>query len=289
MNQIITEVPFGDGTIEAHLDTSGGEMEMDTGHIEGADLTVTLDYATAKAILVDGNPQAGMQAFMAGKIKVQGDMTKMMAMQSGTPDPVGRGDRRQDQGDHRRLSDGPRFGRSSVVGQRWFEGALRGALGAPGGLDEQGAHHPDGGHQRGRACRPRRRPRPRRPTSWRTTVTVCISWIPSTTPSWVIICWKAPATPRSRSSTALAMLAASAGDEQPRPTPDSASDADDHQVGRTRRDGGQRHHRRHHEQGASHRRRALPDPDRRRIRPAGRSSANASGRAIISAPTRVSG
>ena len=54
-------------------------MEMDTGHIEGADLTVTLDYATAKAILVDGNPQAGMQAFMAGKIKVQGDMTKMMA------------------------------------------------------------------------------------------------------------------------------------------------------------------------------------------------------------------
>ena len=88
MNQIITEVPFGDGTIEAHLDTSGGEAVMETGHIEGADLTVTLDYLTAKAILVDGNPQAGMQAFMAGKIKVQGDMTKMMALQSGAPDPV---------------------------------------------------------------------------------------------------------------------------------------------------------------------------------------------------------
>jgi putative sterol carrier protein len=27
-----------------------------------------------------------MQAFMAGKIKVQGDMTKLMAMQSATPD-----------------------------------------------------------------------------------------------------------------------------------------------------------------------------------------------------------
>jgi hypothetical protein len=25
---------------------------------------------------------------MAGKIKVQGDMTKMMALQAGTPDPV---------------------------------------------------------------------------------------------------------------------------------------------------------------------------------------------------------
>ena len=88
MNQIITDVPFGDGTIEAHMDTSGGELEMDTGHLENPDLTVTLDYPTAQAILVDGNPQAGMQAFMAGKIKVQGDMTKLMAMQSGTPDPV---------------------------------------------------------------------------------------------------------------------------------------------------------------------------------------------------------
>jgi putative sterol carrier protein len=88
MNQIITDVPFGDGTIEAHMDTSGGELEMDTGHLDNADLTVTLDYATARAILVEGNPQAGMQAFMAGKIKVQGDMTKLMAMQQGAPDPV---------------------------------------------------------------------------------------------------------------------------------------------------------------------------------------------------------
>src|SRR3954465_2889516 len=86
MNQIITDVPFGDGTIDAHMDTSSGEMEMDTGHIEGADVTVTLDYGTAKAIFVDGNPQAGMQAFMSGKIKVQGDMTKLMAMQATPPD-----------------------------------------------------------------------------------------------------------------------------------------------------------------------------------------------------------
>ena len=88
MNQIVTEVPFGEGTIHSHMDTSGGEMDMDLGHLDDPELTVTLDYATAKAILVDGNPQAGMQAFMAGKIKVQGDMTKMMAMQQGgPPDP----------------------------------------------------------------------------------------------------------------------------------------------------------------------------------------------------------
>jgi putative sterol carrier protein len=88
MNQVITEVPFGEGTITSHMDTSSGEMELETGHIEGADLKVTLDYATAKAILVDGNPQAGMQAFMAGKIKVDGDMTKLMALQATPSDPT---------------------------------------------------------------------------------------------------------------------------------------------------------------------------------------------------------
>jgi len=86
MNQIITDVPFGEGTINAHMDSSDGELKMDVGHLENPDLTVTLDYPTAKAILVEGNPQAGMQAFMAGKIKVQGDMTKLMAMQSTPPD-----------------------------------------------------------------------------------------------------------------------------------------------------------------------------------------------------------
>jgi putative sterol carrier protein len=86
MNQVITEVPFGSGTIEAHMDTSSGEMQMEMGHLPDPDLTVTLDYATAKAIFVEGNPQAGMQAFMAGKVKVQGDMTKLMAMQATPPD-----------------------------------------------------------------------------------------------------------------------------------------------------------------------------------------------------------
>ena len=88
MNQIITEVPFGEGTINAHMDSTSGEMEMELGHVDDPEVTVTVDYATAKAIFVDQNPQAGMQAFMSGKIKVQGDMTKLMAMQQTTPDPV---------------------------------------------------------------------------------------------------------------------------------------------------------------------------------------------------------
>ena len=88
MNLVITEAPFNDGAeINAHMDTTQGDTQMDLGHLDGPDLTVTVDYDTARAIFIDQNPQAGMQAFMAGKVKVQGDMTKLMAMQQGSPDP----------------------------------------------------------------------------------------------------------------------------------------------------------------------------------------------------------
>ena len=87
MNLVIGSVPFGEGTVEAHVDTSSGELLLDVGHIDPVDLKVSLDYDVAKAILVEGNPQAGMQAFMSGKIKVEGDIAKLMALQSMTPDP----------------------------------------------------------------------------------------------------------------------------------------------------------------------------------------------------------
>jgi putative sterol carrier protein len=87
MNLVITDVPFGEGTVDAHMDTTSGELVLDLGHVDGPDVTATLDYETAKAMMVDANPQAAMQAFMAGKIKLQGDMTKAMALQAGPPNP----------------------------------------------------------------------------------------------------------------------------------------------------------------------------------------------------------
>ena len=86
MNLVVTVVPFGDNDIDAHMDTSTGELVLDVGHLEVPDLKVTVDYDTAKAILIEGNPQAGMQAFMAGKIRVEGDMAKLLALQAA---PVG--------------------------------------------------------------------------------------------------------------------------------------------------------------------------------------------------------
>jgi putative sterol carrier protein len=82
MNLVVTQVPFSDEDILAHLNTANGELELDTGHLETQDLKVTVDYDTAKAILIEGNPQAGMQAFMQGKVRVEGDMAKLMALTS---------------------------------------------------------------------------------------------------------------------------------------------------------------------------------------------------------------
>jgi putative sterol carrier protein len=78
MNLVVTEVPFGEGELYAHMDTNSGELELDRGHLENADLQVTVDYATLKAILVDGDAQAATVAFLSGKVRVEGDMAKLM-------------------------------------------------------------------------------------------------------------------------------------------------------------------------------------------------------------------
>ena len=85
VNQVITDVPFGDGTVKSYMDTSSGEVVMELGELADADATVTTDYATARAIFVNQDQAAGMQAFMSGKIKVTGDMMKVMGMQTAIP------------------------------------------------------------------------------------------------------------------------------------------------------------------------------------------------------------
>ena len=88
MNQVITDVPANvdpGGSINTFLDTSSGTALMELGALDNADLTITTDYDTARKLFVEQDQAAGMQAFMAGKIKVQGDMMKMMAMQTAMP------------------------------------------------------------------------------------------------------------------------------------------------------------------------------------------------------------
>jgi hypothetical protein len=47
MNQVITGAPFGDGDIELYMDTSSGDVVLEKGHLDDADVTVTTDYETA--------------------------------------------------------------------------------------------------------------------------------------------------------------------------------------------------------------------------------------------------
>jgi len=88
MNLVLTDSPFAEGTIDAHLDTSSGEVIVEIGHLDSPDLTVTVEYETAKAILVEGNAQAAMQAFIAGRIRVEGDMSLLLTLQTTPVDPA---------------------------------------------------------------------------------------------------------------------------------------------------------------------------------------------------------
>lgn len=85
INIVTTKVPFGEGTISAYIDTSQGSLDMELGSLENADVTVTTDYDTARQLFVEQNPTASMQAFMSGLIKVEGDITKLMMMQTSMP------------------------------------------------------------------------------------------------------------------------------------------------------------------------------------------------------------
>ena len=85
INQVITDVPFGEGTINAYIDTSGGSFVFDFGELDEPDAVMMTDYETARALIVDRDPAIAMQSFMAGKIRVQGDMMKLMALQTAVP------------------------------------------------------------------------------------------------------------------------------------------------------------------------------------------------------------
>lgn len=85
INQVVTDVPFGDGTVHACIDSSNGSLDLELGQLDDPDVTLTTDYETAKAMVVDQDPAVVMQSFMAGKITVQGDMMKLMAMQTSVP------------------------------------------------------------------------------------------------------------------------------------------------------------------------------------------------------------
>lgn len=73
-----TDTP--DGEVDYYLSTSGGVATLAIGTLEGADVTVKQNYDTAAAIAKgELNTQT---AFMTGKLKVSGNLAKLMMHQS---------------------------------------------------------------------------------------------------------------------------------------------------------------------------------------------------------------
>ncbi len=81
MNLEVTDAD--NNTTEFHMGARDGATLFGKGHTDGADLTLSTDIDTAREVFVANNPAAGMQAFMAGKVRIQGDMTKLMMAQAG--------------------------------------------------------------------------------------------------------------------------------------------------------------------------------------------------------------
>lgn len=87
MNLVVTGVPGSSDSLAAHLDTTRGEPELELGHLPDAEATVTSDYATARSVFVDGNLGAAMEGLQLGRIKVDGDMMKLMSLAGLQADP----------------------------------------------------------------------------------------------------------------------------------------------------------------------------------------------------------
>lgn len=83
LNLVVKETPFGEDR-KLHVSADQEGTSWDLGLLEKADVTLTLDYVTARAVFLGGSPTAGLEAFMSGKIVIQGDLGKLIVMQQET-------------------------------------------------------------------------------------------------------------------------------------------------------------------------------------------------------------
>lgn len=70
----------GDGGGDCHVVFNDGEAKVNEGAAANADITISVDVADFKDLL-EGKLDA-MGAFMSGKLKIQGDMSLAMKLQS---------------------------------------------------------------------------------------------------------------------------------------------------------------------------------------------------------------
>ena len=79
-NVTVTDVPFAEPTIEGHIDTTGGVLSLEVGHLSDSDFTIELSYDTAHRIFVDRDPQAMAAILVGGEVKLTGDSSKILGL-----------------------------------------------------------------------------------------------------------------------------------------------------------------------------------------------------------------
>jgi putative sterol carrier protein len=77
LQQVVTDAP--DGETKYYFTLDGGNVDVSLGELPDAEATLTQNYETAVAITKQElNPQ---NAFMQGKLKISGNMMKLMQLQ----------------------------------------------------------------------------------------------------------------------------------------------------------------------------------------------------------------
>jgi hypothetical protein len=80
LNITVSDAPVG-GEVPVHVI----DGMFARGHVAGAPTSVRLDAALARRIFVDADSVAGVQGFLAGEIQVEGDLGRLVAMQTTEP------------------------------------------------------------------------------------------------------------------------------------------------------------------------------------------------------------
>ena len=78
-NLVVCDTPSG-RDIAAHIDAADGRADIELGHLDSPEVTITTDHATARAIFADNDGSVAMAAFLGGKIRVEGDVAKLMVL-----------------------------------------------------------------------------------------------------------------------------------------------------------------------------------------------------------------
>ena len=79
LQQVVTDAPDG-GEVKYYFKLEGGQAEVDLGELADAEATVTQNYETA--VGVTKQEINAQNAFMQGKLKISGNMMKLMQLQS---------------------------------------------------------------------------------------------------------------------------------------------------------------------------------------------------------------